>query len=71
MDQLGAYVLEAIDLVSKTPTGYGPNFGNSVRLCSSCLLFKDSLTLETVRSLPFCILKVLKDTFLHCKVMCI
>ncbi|XP_064190130.1 FIGNL1-interacting regulator of recombination and mitosis [Anguilla rostrata] len=29
--------------------------------------FKDSLTLETVRSLPFCILKVLKDTFLHCK----
>ncbi|KAJ8279149.1 hypothetical protein COCON_G00062150 [Conger conger] len=29
--------------------------------------FKETLMLETIRSLPFCILKVLKDTFQHCK----
>ncbi|KAJ8376130.1 hypothetical protein SKAU_G00067100 [Synaphobranchus kaupii] len=29
--------------------------------------FKESPTLETIRSLPSCILKVLKDTFQHCK----
>ena len=33
-------------------------------VCSSA----EAPALNTVRSLPFCILKVLRDTFQHCKV---